>query len=119
MKKLAEIIHTMTCKKKHAGSWTEIRNMESCFWYLEEQLENCWEEPDHKEGLKLAEVLMRSSFEDPRKNVEEKDTKKMSKHMFSLLEAIGKIDYIKNLFPKETRFIIEDLVSKILEPRPL
>ncbi len=61
MKNIARILHLLACENKHADKSIPFGTkltIEECNWYLEEQMETCWEEQDHKKWLSDAEVFL-------------------------------------------------------------
>lgn len=88
MKNIARILHLLACEEKHADksipSGTNCTIVE-CNWYLEEQMETCWEEQEHKKWLSDAEVFL--AFFD---NNEEKARRVLT----SITDICSKIDFL-------------------------
>jgi len=59
LKALAELLHQLFCPREHfmtdMACLLGDRNPECCYWYLEENLENYWEQEDHKKELEKTE----------------------------------------------------------------
>ena len=53
-KEIAEILHLIYCKKAHEQSMEMLNKTDKCQFYLEQSMENCWIEEDHKEWLSQA-----------------------------------------------------------------
>lgn len=63
LEKYASMLHILFCKKQHSDDMRDLLIEESkrehCCWYLEEQVEDTWNAPDHMSWSALAELLHR------------------------------------------------------------
>lgn len=59
---IAKQLHTLLCVKDHGGDSVEDfhkygREPDVCYYYLEEQFEECWDMEDHQDWLHLASLI--------------------------------------------------------------
>lgn len=55
---IAKMLHLLICKKEHASKHESQKDEDKCYWYIEEQLENLWEQRDHLSFLNRANKLL-------------------------------------------------------------
>ena len=60
MNKLAGMLHSLCCERKHSDSMQDILDLsdEKCHFYLESTIENTWEQRDHVLWLNEARTFM-------------------------------------------------------------
>ena len=108
MKNTARILHLLACEEKHADKSTPFGTkltIEECEWYLEEQMETCWEEQEHEKWLSDAEIFL--AFFD---NNEEKAHRVLT----SIMDICSKIEFLmKNCVGMET--LILKIIKKTLD----
>jgi len=92
LKTIAKTIHILHCDKAHANEWEQ--GLDKCYWYLEDQIESCWEQPDHKQYLVDAEILVRLMMEDPKKDITEEDIKKANTILLKIAEICSRISFL-------------------------
>ena len=98
---IASMMHLLACTKDHSA-----KNSEDCYWYIEEQLEECWAEPDHVPWMTSAKMLV---------DLFEGDEERVKKSLISLSEACSKITFILGTFKNMESFVFE-AVKKTLLP---
>ncbi|KKM08360.1 hypothetical protein LCGC14_1724530 [marine sediment metagenome] len=102
MKNIARILHLLACEEKHGDMPGVI--VDECNWYLEEQMETCWEEQEHEKWLSEAEVFL-AFFED--------NEEKAHRTLTSLMDICSKISFLmKNCVGMET--LILKIIKKTL-----
>lgn len=96
LRKLAEMIHLLMCKRKHTEG--------ECSWYYEQQLDVCWEETFHKKWLGVAEGI----------SIDIGDVKKAINIIQRITNTCSSLMFILNEFPDSSKIIktIIDLVIK-------
>jgi len=115
LKEIANTLHSLICRKQHASSWEEIKEDDVCFWYLEEQLESCWEEPDHKEWSRKAKILVGAFVGYAKQDEDKNDIISVKTFLNKLIPGVGKLSFLLSVFPRETRFIVENMIVEMLK----
>ena len=58
IKKLAEFLHLVYCKRAHEYQMELFNSTEKCKFYIENSLENPWLEEEHKEWVMQAQLFI-------------------------------------------------------------
>lgn len=92
---MAKMMHLLSCSKNH-----KAQNMEDCYWYLEEQTEECWSEPDHRPWLDLAKTLIQRF---------DGDEKKAYNSIMELSEICSKLAFTMESFKGLESFVVRSI----------
>jgi len=121
IKDIATTIHLLHCDKPHASNWDSVASFDTegyygegvCCWYLEDQLENCWNEPDHKQYLIDAEIFVRLIMEDPTEEFDDEDIVTATKILYKIAEICSRISFLTSEV-KGIDSIIRKAIEKVL-----
>lgn len=61
LKQITEIFHTIFCHRKHEYEMINLTNSLKCCYYLEQTIEDTWNQKDHKLWIEQAEVFLQLS----------------------------------------------------------
>jgi len=100
MNACAELMHTLLCRREHEYNpeMLPLRNMK-CFWYAEQTLGTCWQEPEHKHWLNCcADEMVRQEFKSP---------KELHDFLIVAAKATGEVHFLKSRWPNSGEFLKE------------
>jgi len=100
-KRIASNLHLFMCTKHHIPK-DGISTDEDCCWYLEEQLPNRWEEPDHSEHLVYANAL-----------IEVMTVEEVDKALNIFREACSRVSFASNAYPAAVDILRRMIVKAI------
>jgi hypothetical protein len=109
---LSITLHLMLCKRMHVSHDMNLappsgdRNEYYCYFYIERQMEDCWDMPDHKKWLEVADKI--------RNLVDIEDDAKFRVFMSKLLNITSQIEWLKSHYPSSLG-LTKLFVSKALE----
>jgi hypothetical protein len=63
LKQVTEILHTIFCRKKHEDNILIYETSDKCCYYLEQTIEDTWDQRDHKEWIEQARFFVQLSNE--------------------------------------------------------
>jgi len=100
--KLTNIIHILLCDRSHEDAMEKLlssgRDEETCYYYLEENLAECWELADHRHWLEQARKIkndLKASSE--------------SEALRSIYKILDLIENVNNLSEEEYKLFIQFL----------
>lgn len=105
----AMLMHSLFCKARlHIHSpeglptrLDDINASGTCYWYAEQALETCWQEPDHKDWLNAcADEMVRQEF---------KLSKELHDFLLIVTKAASEIHFLKQKYPHAGELLKEFL----------
>ena len=91
LKQIASTLHLLLCTKHHVPKDGESSDTDCC-WYLEDQISNCWDEPDHKDYLVDAEIFIEL--------LGNEDEDKPFKALKLFMDVCSRVSFASNAYPE-------------------
>ena len=103
MNSCAELMHTLLCSVTlHIHSPEELQTRGddfACYWYAEQAIESCWQEPDHELWLNIcADEMVRQEF---------KSSKELHDFLLIVTKAAAEIHFLKQKYPHASELLRE------------
>ena len=61
LKQITELLHTIFCHREHEDNMMLLNESDKCLYYLEQTIEDTWNQKDHLMWIEQAEVFLQLS----------------------------------------------------------